>query len=149
MSINPVSFGRTIKVNSSFPVANHAVELINNPHLHKGEARVQQQLQNIFFDAKEERAQLVSFDKKGNEFYIVSGQESKDINSLKKDRDRHVACAKEKYGYGRMFRLVKDSEDDRYLDLLKLAIAENQEPLELDINYSQRKHRIKSIDIRI
>ena len=46
-----------------------------------------------------------------------------------------------------MYEMVKDAEDARYKDLLTLAIAENLEPVELNLDYSQRKHRIKSINI--
>ena len=50
MNTNPVSFGRTIKVNAPIPIAKHAADLINSVQNRKGESRVQQQLKGLFFD---------------------------------------------------------------------------------------------------
>jgi hypothetical protein len=45
--------------------------------------------------------------------------------------------------------MVKDAENERFRDLLTLIIAENEEPIELNIDYSKRKNRIKSLNILI
>ena len=148
MNVNPVSFGRTIKVNAPLPVAKHAADLINSLPTKKGESRVQQQLKSIFFDSEDGRARAIAPYGKTGDVYIVTGEASNDIAALKKDRNEQLSAAKKNYGADSFtFNLVKEAEDSRYDDLVKLTIHESKEPLELNIDYSQRKHRIKSIDI--
>ena len=68
---------------------------------------------------------------------------------LIKDKNEQIAAAKKNYGECEMFNMVKDAENERFRDLLTLIIAENEEPIELNIDYSKRKNRIKSLNILI
>ena len=148
MNTNPISFGRTIKVNASIPVAKHAADLINSVPNRRGESRVQQQLKGLFFDSEQGSARVITPYGKTGDVFIVTGEASNDIAALKKDRNEQLSAAKKNYGADSFtFNLVKEAEDSRYDDLVKLTIHESKEPLELNIDYSQRKHRIKSIDI--
>lgn len=148
MNVNPVSFGRTIKVNAPLQVAEHAANLINSVPTKKGESRVQQQLKSIFYDSQDGRARVVTPYGKTGDVYIVTGEASKEVGELIKDRQFHLDAAKKNYGKDSFaFNCVKDAENSRFEDLLKLTIHETEEPLEIDIDYSHRKHRIKSIDI--
>ena len=148
MNVNPVSFGRTIKVNAPLNVAEHAADLINSIPTKKGESRVQQQLKSIFFDSEDGRARAITPYGKTGDVYIVTGEASKEVGALIKDRQFQLNAAKKNYGNDSFaFNCVKDAENSRFEDLLKMTIHETEEPLELDINYSQRKHRIKSIDL--
>lgn len=150
MNINPVSFGRTIKVNSSFSVAQHAADLINTIPLVRGEAKVQQQLKDIFYDTDKGRARAVAANGESGDVYIVSGMAGNDVGLLIKDRNFHIDEAKKTYGEDcYTYECIKEAEDERYTDLLTLVLFETEEPMELDIDYSKKKHRIKSIDIRI
>ena len=150
MNVNQVSFGRTVKVNAPLKVAEHAADLVNSLPTKKGEARVQQQLKTFFYDAEQGsgRARAIAPYGKTGDIFIVTGEDSNEVGELIKDRQFHLDAAKKTYGKDSFaFNCVKDAENSRYEDLLKLTIAETKEPVELDIDYSQRKHRIKSIDI--
>lgn len=149
MQIRPISFGRTIKVNAPISVSKHAANLINSVQTIRGESDVQQQLKTLFYDSKEGRARAVAVDGNPNESYIVTGQASKDVSILIKDKNEQIAAAKKNYGECEMFNMVKDAENERFRDLLTLIIAENEEPIELNIDYSKRKNRIKSLNILI
>ena len=82
MQVNPVSFGRTVRVNAPLQVAEHAADLVNSIPTKKGEARVQQQLKTFFYDAEngEERARAIAPLDKNGAVYIVNGEESKIVN---------------------------------------------------------------------
>ena len=150
MNISPISFGRTIKVNASYQAASHAAELINNIPPRKGELKVQQQLKNIFYDTDKGRARVVTPNGKKGDIYIVSGESSEDVKLLLKDKQEQLNSAKDNYGKDSYtYRSINEAEQDRYLDLLKLVILETKEPIEIDIDYSKDKHRIRAIDIRI
>ena len=49
MNINPVSFGRTVKVNAPYHVAQQAANLVNDQNVSKEEKQVQKQLKTLFF----------------------------------------------------------------------------------------------------
>lgn len=148
MNVNPVSFGRTIKVNAPVKVAEHAADLINSVPNKKGESRVQQQLKTLFHDSRWGRARVVAPYGKHGDVFILTGTESEEVAELIKDRRFQLSKAKENYGKDSdMYGYVKDAEDARYNDLLKLAIHETQEPIELNLEYCNRKHRIKSMNI--
>lgn len=150
MQINPISFGRTVKVNAPLSVTKHAADLINSAQNIRGEAAVQQQLKTLFYDSKEGRAIAVPVSGNKNESYIFTGNESKDVAILLKDRKEQINAAKKHYGTGTsMFEIVKNAEDERFSDLLTLLVAETEEPIELDIEFSKRKNRIKSLNILI
>ena len=69
---------------------------------------------------------------------------------LLKDKQEQLNSAKDNYGKDSYtYRSINEAEQDRYLDLLKLVILETKEPIEIDIDYSKDKHRIRAIDIRI
>ena len=150
MNINPVSFGRTIKVNAPLSVAKHAADLIITIPLVRGEAKVQQQLKDIFHDTDKGRARAVATDGAHGDIYIVSGEASDEVGLLVNDVNTYINAAKKQYDSDSYtYKCVKEAEQERYEDLLKLLLFETEEPMELDIDYSKKKHRIKSIDIRI
>lgn len=146
MNVSPISFGRTVKVNAPLAVTKQAVELINNPQTKKGEAKVQQQLKTLFYDSDEGKAKAVCVN---GQSYILTGKDSQSLKALENARECQLYAAKKNYGESPMYDLVKDSEDDRYTDLVKLLVAETEEPVELNLEYQKRKHRIKSINITI
>ena len=149
MNVNPVSFGRTVKVNAPLNVAEHTVNLINDVTNKKGESRVQQQLKSFFFDAEQGkgRARIVAPEGKHGDIFIVTGEESKAVSDLVQDRKEQLNAAKTKFGESEIYSAVKEAENTRLKDLLTLMLLETKEPVELEVEYSQRKHRIKSIDL--
>ena len=127
MNVNPVSFGRTVKVNAPLKVAEHAADLVNSLSTKKGEARVQQQLKSFFFDSELGRARAIAPYGKTGDIFIVTGEDSNEVGELIKDRQFHINAAKKNYGNDSFaFNCVKDSENARFEDLLKLTIAETE-----------------------
>ena len=149
MNVNAVSFGRTVRINAPLKVAEHAADLVNSSPTKKGEARVQQQLKTFFYDAEQgsSKARAIAPLGKDGSVFIVTGEDSKAVDELLQDKKLQLEAAKKNYDRSEMFEMVKDAENARFKDLLTLSISENLEPVELNIDYSQRKHRIKSIDI--
>ena len=148
MNVNQVSFGRTVKVNAPLKVAEHAADLVNSVPTKKGEARVQQQLKSFFFDSDIGRARAIAPKGKNGDVFILTGDESIELGELIKDRKTQLNAAKNNYGEkSDSYSFVKEAENDRFKDVATLLISDTLEPVELDIDYSQRKHRIKSIDI--
>lgn len=150
MNVNQVSFGRTVKVNAPLKVAEHVADLVNSLPIKKGEARVQQQLKTFFYDAEHGngRARAIAPNGKNGDVFILTGDESIELGELIKDRETQLNAAKNNYGEkSDFYSYVKEAENDRFKDVATLLISDTLEPVELDIDYSQRKHRIKSIDI--
>lgn len=144
MSINPVSFGRTVKVNAPLKVAKQAAKLINMDKKvvgSKDEKNVQKKLIVLFDDSTQGAAQAVSVN---GYSYLVTGEESQRVADLKFDRSIQLDAAKKLYGNGEMYDIVKSAEDDRYDDLLKGIIYETEEPVSLSFKYSKASHRSKA-----
>lgn len=147
MNVCPVNFGRTIKVNAPFQVAKHATGLINASQPQKGEENVQQQLKYIFRDTCAGKARVVAPDGKQGDIYIVSGEASKRVNYLINDRKMYIDFAKKRYSKNdSVYSAVKNSVKECFSCQLRSLIAQTAEPVELDIEYSDKKRRIKSFD---
>lgn len=144
MNINPISFGRTIKVNAPLNVAKRATQLINMDKTvvgSKNEKEVQRKLIKLFYDSPQGAAQAVCVN---GQSYIVTGEESQRVAELKFDRGFQLEAAERLFGKGNMFDAVKDCENDRYEDLLKGIISDTEEPVSVLFNYSKASHRAKS-----
>ncbi len=147
MNVCPINFGRTIKVNAPFQVAKHAASLINTAQPQNGEEDIQQQLKYIFKDTYAGKARVVAPDGKQGDIYIVSGEASKRVNYLINDRKMHIDLAKKRYSKDdSVYSAIKNSEKERFSCQLRSLIAQTAEPVELDIEYSDKKRRIKSFD---
>lgn len=150
MNINSVSFGRTIKVNAPYKVAQEAVDLINTVPTKKGKSNVKQKLKDIFYDTDQGIARVVAPDGKKGDIFIVSGEASQDVCLVSNHKKFNLDYAKKQYGKdSATYEEIKKSEKERYSDLLKLIIMETQEPMEIGLKYSNKKHCIESIDIVI
>lgn len=144
MNINPISFGRTVKVNAPLNVAKRATQLINMDKTvvgSKNEKEVQRKLVKLFYDSPQGAAQAVSVN---GQSYIVTGEESQRVAELKFDRGFQLEAAERLFGKGSMYDTVKDCENDRYEDLLKGIISETEEPVSVLFNYSKASHRAKA-----
>ena len=149
MTINPISFGRTVKVNAPYHVAQQAANLVNDNNVNKEEKNVQKQLKTLFFDrTKDGEARVFAMD--SNTSYILSGEESEHANALKFEMDEMIEAGREYYGANSSAASLKaDMETERYEDLMKLLIAETYDGTTLDIDYDESKGQIKAINLMI
>ena len=134
MNISPVSFGRTIRVNAQLNVAKRMAELVNQNRAveDKEERSSQQKLKALFYDSNIGSAQAIELDKKS---YIVTGDESQAVSDLLLDRGIHIGLAKNAYGEGEMFDLVKDEEDKRCQEYLGYIVKNSAEPVSISAKY--------------
>lgn len=135
MNVNPVSFGRTIRVNAQLNVAKRMAELVNqNRNVEDREERSsQQKLKTLFYDANTGSAQAIELNKKS---YIVTGDESQAVSDLLLDRGIHIGLAKNAYGEGEMFELAKDEEDKRCQEYLGYIVENSVEPVSISVKYT-------------
>ena len=99
MNINPISFGRTVKVNAPYSIAQHAANLVNDFNVSPEEREIQKQLKTLFFDrSKNGQTQVINYDSKTS--YILSGEESEKANALKTELIEANDAAEEYYGTG-------------------------------------------------
>ena len=150
MLVNNINFGKTMRVvgNNSAASAYRMADLING-HAPKTqhEAQVQNQLWEIFPDAAIcYPAQALNLNN-GKDVFIVTGEESKKIRELSKDKINYINCAYEKYGENHeMIDNVIEAEDDRYErlagDFAYLTSVGNIVP-----TYSTKAEAVKSINI--
>lgn len=147
MNINPVSFGRTVKINAPVPVAERAAQLLNakkNIGSDKKEKKAQQELKKIFSDIAQGRAQAVSVN---GVSYIVTGEESKKVSDFKIDKAIHLIEAKREYKEGPQLRKIKSEEEFRYNNLLKTLINNTIEPISISVKYClDSMHRNPNIE---
>lgn len=149
MNINPVSFGRTVKVNVPYHVAQQAANLVNDQNVSKEEKQVQKQLKTLFFDRTKDGEAKV-FSTSPNVSYILSGEESEHANALRFEMDEMIEAGREYYGSNSPAASLKaDIEAERYEDLMKLLIAETYDGTTLDIDYDESKGQIKAINLMI
>lgn len=83
MNISPVSFGKTVKVNMSTNDAGLLIDLLNSKTTNHHYHQLQQDAKAIFNDTFEGAAVFCSPDE-GKSCYIVTGQESGILSSLRK-----------------------------------------------------------------
>lgn len=139
MKINPVSFGRTIKVNAPLSDAKYLANLINADSVHldkKEDNSTQSKLQTMFYDREEGEARAVRV---YGESYILTGEASKRAKALLEDRQFQLDAAMELYGKSEMYNLVKGAEDDRFEDYMKLLISETKEPVSINIRKNSKE----------
>lgn len=147
MNINPISFGKTMKVLGHPSIAQTAANLINSPYdCEEKNYYGQDRLLRIFNDVTAVgEAQVVSFNNKSA--YILTGKESEALSELKIERNKQIQHAQNAYGENSvMAELVAESEEDRYIDLAKNLVAETNEGT-LRIKTNSTGHRIQKIDI--
>ena len=148
MNINPISFGRTVKVNAPYGIAEHAANLVNDINVSSEEKEIQRKLKTLFFDrSKNGQTQVINYDSKTS--YILSGEESERANALRTEMIEANDAAEEFYGAGSMLEIAKETHADRYEDLIKLLISETEDGTELGIEYDKDKKQIKSINLTI
>ena len=149
MNINPVSFGRTVKVNAPYHVAQQAANLVNDYNVSQEEKQVQKQLKTLFFDrTKDGEARVYSMGP--NTSYIFSGEESEQANALRFEMEETIEAGREYYGANSpLADITAECESDRYEDLMKLLISETYDGTTLDIDYNDKKGQIKAINLVI
>ncbi len=149
MHISPISFGRTVKVNAPYHVAQQAANLVNDYNVSPEEKKVQKQLKTLFFDrTKDGEARVYSTSP--NTSYIFSGEESEHANALRFEMEEAIEAGREYYGADNpLADITFECESDRYEDLMKLLISETHDGTELDIDYDETKGQIKSINLMI
>lgn len=94
MNINPISFGKTVKVSAPFHEARRIANAANgNPKL---KPEVQQAIEKIFNDRDKGHALAFYFDGSKDTGYIFSGKESREYLKLLKKRATSVKNIKSK-----------------------------------------------------
>ena len=148
MNINPISFGRTIKVNAPLNVAHRMAELINQSKevQDTSEKTSQQALKKIFYDANLGSAQAI--DIKG-ESYIVTGETSRKVSDFKLDAAVHISAAKKTYGENEEFQKIKDEETKRCNEYLNLIVEMSDEEISISPKYSFLSKNSKPICDRV
>lgn len=89
MNINPVSFGRIVKVNASIDVAKDIADIANRYNT-KTDKNVTNKIKNIFYDSS--KGEVVAFNPTQNDSisYLFSGEDSQKANDIW--ADMHDEC---------------------------------------------------------
>lgn len=135
MNINPISFGRTIKIDAPPSVAERTAQLINGKKsicADRKEKKAQAELKNIFFDVDKGSAQAVFVDETS---YIVTGDESKKVSDFKLDKAIHIIEGQRKCKKSSEFHILKQDEEKRYNGLLKTLVSNTLEPMVISPKY--------------
>lgn len=124
MNINPISFGKIIKITGNNPIA--AAKKIAS---------------------KSDEATPVTFDS-NKSAYIATGDDYKVIDIYCKDMIKRIETAAEEHSAcSNITQIVTDIEFDRFLDLSKMHIMDNQD-LTVDTVYDENKNEIVSFNIQ-
>ena len=137
MNINPISFGRTVRVNASLSDAKQIANLINLDNATSDKKEVkdsQDKLKRIFYDREDGDARAVQV---YGQSYILTGEASQMAKTLIEDRQFQLDAAMKLYGESEMYNLVKGAEDDRFEDYMKLLIFETKEPISINVRKGQ------------
>lgn len=147
MRIVPISFKGVTKIVGQRPQA--CADRVVNIVCHPDEARndVEKELASRFPSSETQNlANSVSFDA-GKTVYLVTGEDYKKIKKLYDDMAKHVADATDIHGMGsQMVSLVKDSELDRFNDLAKMAVLNNEDAT-LNLSYDDLSNKITKVDV--
>ena len=147
MNINPISFKGITKIIGTRPLASadRISDIIK--HNEKGETKTEQKIAR-YFSSKETQgsATSVTFNN-GKTAYVVTGSEYEQLKDLYDDMAYNVSVASAIYGKGSdMVKLVTESEMDRYIDLAK-SIVVNQEDATFRVGYDDLTNNINSLDL--
>ena len=154
ININPVNFGRTIKINAPSNVAKRMADLVNTDSEEKDseERSIQQKLKKLFYDTHLGTAQVIDVNRKT---YIVTGEESQSITDLTLSVEDNKSTALYAYGNGEMYNLVSEAENKRYKDGVKSIINRTKEPVSIYASHGYIKDpevgsdrvKVKSINV--
>ncbi len=154
MNINPVSFGRTIKINMNKPELDSEVfprllYLLNTNEPQKYDsADLQKQLKTIFDDTNVGKARPI-FLVSEPDGYIVTGETSNKIGEFLDTYITNIRAIRDKYN-GHYSDEEKDYFNKHYsshLEKMEQIIAETKEPQELHVEFDSFHKKINSINL--
>ena len=149
MNINPISFGKTIKVAGKNPIDSaYRISQLMNGCVAKTpkEAKVQDRLWSAISDASIcAPAQVLSLNY-GKDVFVVTGAESKKITALVEDKNQYIDLARANYqGNKEILQTVIDSENNRF-ERLAGNIAFDTNEVVVNPVYSEKLNAVETID---
>ena len=146
MNVNPISFGKTIKVNSSIPSSCRAAGVINGHACAPNEENMQIMLRGIMPDYKEGQAQAFSFEDETS--YILTGKESIEASKLLDRLIETINVAKKTNSYQGYYEDTLRCESARYLDSMKHLVMRTVDyDKELELGFDSNTRELTNIDI--
>ena len=146
MNVNPISFGKTIKVNSSIASSCRAAGVINGHACTPNEENMQIMLRGIMPDYQEGQAQAFSFEDETS--YILTGKESVEATKLLDSLLEKIGVAKKQDSYKGYYEDILRCESAKYLDSMKHLILRTVDyDKELDLGFDTTTRELTTIDI--
>lgn len=148
MNINPVSFGKAVRVNGSTNTAYDIARLANEKKASKAERSAQKEAKAIFDDVKTAPAQVVTYKNIYNkdEVYIVSGNESKKLDKLNDQIATGIIQAGDALDDEHKFKTSMNRQMNHHNQKVKNLLLDSATNYDIDATYDASRTRIKSVD---
>ena len=159
MKVNPVSFGRIVRINAPLNVTQRMADIINQDKSvqDKKERKVQKELKSIFYDTNIGNAQAVDVN---GVSYIFSGDDSLILSDVEQERDELICHFKECFRHNKdRAKREEDNQIERFetykriiVDCLnpdKTRITPYYRFIPETIDLSSDEIRIKSINVTL
>lgn len=147
MNIPQISFGRTIKVNSSAMDAQKIADIANGYCVKNTPNSVYEQAKNIFDDTNKGEARVVGF-RNNSDMYIVSGKESQEIQKLQDNLQDNMHRFYTGSSYGNFYASVCDLSREDFFEGIERIINQTKEPRSIDVEHNAKGDQITNLDIK-
>lgn len=142
MNISPVSFGKTVRVNSSIEDARRIAELANSSKPYSKEKKAQKQAKEIFNDVTAEGQAIAIELNNGKDVYVLSGDESQKAQQFYEDLVIEILSIQEpKQSRQSAFdKIMKKTQDtfNKFVDTTESVF-------ELNVSKNKRNTQIENI----
>ncbi len=147
MNISPISFGKTIKVNSSASNAEKIAYYANGCRLKGTDLNVSRQAKEIFNDAQEGEATVVGL-KDSGDIYIVSGKESTKIKELQNKLFDTITSSYNNHGAGSLCCDMCNIAHQEYLEGVERIVRATRAPYSIDVQTNPDNKQITRLNIK-
>ncbi len=148
MNVQPISFGKVIRVNGTKSTAQNILALANSDVTNKAHQSVQRDAKKIFSDRTKNGPVRVLTLNKGKEVFLLSGKESEIAADTVKGARKDIGVAKifmtKKEQFQNFLRKVTKQTNDEISYLVKTRKA----PYSIEVIEHRGQHRIHKVNIQ-
>jgi len=148
MSIRPISFGKTVKINSSVQTASEIANLVNQKPVKGANSELQKQAKEIFCDVKPNGEAYVVTLNGDKDVYILSGEESLKAGKLYDDLISSWDFYHSYYASDDLCQTSCDIANESYTSLLTKLIDTTKANYSIDVETDSKSGAAKKLSIK-
>ncbi len=148
MNVQPISFGKVIRVNGPKSTAQNILALANSDVTNKAHQSVQRDAKKLFSDRTKNGPVRVLTQNKGKDVFLLSGKESEiAANTIERAR-KDLGVAKIFMTNKEQFQTFLSKVTKQTNDELSHLITTRKAPFSIEVKEHRGQHRIHKVNIQ-